>query len=54
MPKKPSEKKSTLDKTEAFVREALSKTSKKRPSERVVRSVAKKVAKALPQHIAHV
>ena len=53
MPKRSSEKRSILDKTEAFVREALSKTSKKPPSEKVVRSVAKKVAKALPQHAAH-
>jgi hypothetical protein len=53
MPTRRNEKSPTVVKAEAFVREALSKSSKKPPSERTVRSVAKKVAKALPQHVAH-
>jgi hypothetical protein len=35
---------------EAFVREALSALSDKPPSEKTVKSVAKKVAKALPRY----
>jgi hypothetical protein len=53
MSKRKNEKNPTVMKAEAFVREALSKSSKKPPSERIVRSVAKKVAKALPQHVGH-
>jgi hypothetical protein len=40
-----------LERTEAFVREALEKSSKKKPSETKVRAVAKKVVKAMPQRI---
>jgi hypothetical protein len=50
MPKRAGDNKAARDKTEAFVREALSAISKRPPSQRVVKSVAKKVAKALPQH----
>ena len=53
MPKARSNKRDALKRTEEFVRDALSQTSKKRPSEKVIRSVAKKVAKALPQQAAH-
>ena len=53
MRKKTSELRSSLEKAEAFVRDALSKTSKKPPSARVVRTVAKKVAKAIPQSAVH-
>jgi hypothetical protein len=53
MRKRKNERPSAVVKAEAFVRDALSKTSKKPPSERIVRSVAKKVAKALPQYVAH-
>jgi len=40
-----------MKETEAFVREALSQLSKKRPSETKVRAVARKVVKAIPQDI---
>jgi hypothetical protein len=53
MPKRKNEKPSTVVKAEAFVREALSKTSRRPPSEKTVREVAKKVAKALPQFAVH-
>jgi len=51
MPKRKNDNQSTVAKAEAFVREALSKTARKPPSEKTVRSVAKKVAKAIPQHV---
>ena len=53
MRKRKNEKPSSVVKAEAFVRDALSKASKRPPSEKIVRSVAKKVAKALPQQAAH-
>jgi hypothetical protein len=51
MQKRKNEKPPMVVKAEAFVREALSNTSRKPPSEKTVRSVAKKVAKALPQNL---
>jgi hypothetical protein len=42
---------SAMRKTEAFVREALTKASKRKPAETTVRAVAKKVARALPQQM---
>jgi hypothetical protein len=39
---------SQIERAEAYVREALSRTSKKPVAEEVIRSVAKKVAKAIP------
>lgn len=53
MRKKTSEQQSSIKKAEAFVRDALSKSSKKPPSARTVRMVAKKVAKAIPQLEVH-
>jgi hypothetical protein len=50
MKKSQSAQRSVLEKTEAFVREALEQSSKKKPSKTTVRAVAKKVVKAIPAH----
>jgi hypothetical protein len=50
MPKKESDKQFAMKRTEEFVRRALAAASRKAPKETTVRAVAKKVAKALPQH----
>lgn len=45
--KKPS--KPTMEQAEKFVREALTRTSGRKPSDAKVKAVAKKVAQAIPQ-----
>jgi hypothetical protein len=51
MKKRGSKQRSAIKETESFVREALTKISKKQPSESTVRAVAKKVARVLPQRV---
>ena len=45
--KKPS--KPAMEQAEKFVREALTKTSRRKPSDAKVKAVAKKVVQAIPQ-----
>lgn len=49
MKKNQNAHRAVLEKTEAFVRDALQQSSKKKPSETTVRAVAKKIVKAMPQ-----
>ncbi|WP_155795159.1 hypothetical protein [Bradyrhizobium japonicum] len=51
MTKKQAAQRVVLERTEAFVRSALEKSSKRKPSETKVRAVAKKVVKAMPQRV---
>jgi hypothetical protein len=40
-----------IERAEAFVRDALSAKAKRPPSKQLIRSVAKKVSKAIPQRV---
>jgi hypothetical protein len=50
MRKNQSAQSAVLKRTEAYVRDAL-ETSKKKPSQATIKAVAKKIVKAMPQHV---